>query len=225
VPGAAVASYLEFLDAGEYGLAVESATEALPERRSSRGDLLQSGLGAVAAMMDAGVVAPSVRQVFARVNLQSSAQAEPSAREATDGEQPKRMIMMSGNPENLSLHVSLSAEDGTGRHTRTLGRDFGISGPRHGVWHRWHGPSLPEDRVAADRIVLREHRVDQADIEDGINQMLGRDPRLHHPPRLSWHNLIRALNSAGMPITEQDLIDAPLTVELAPEVQAELDKA
>jgi hypothetical protein len=225
VPGAAVASYLEFLDAGEYGLAVESATEALPERRSSRGDLLQSGLGAVAAMMDAGVVAPSVRQVFARVNLQSSAQAEPSAREATDGEQPKRMIMMSGNPENLSLHVSLSAEDGTGRHTRTLGRDFGIGGPRHGVWHRWHGPSLPEDRVAADRIVLREHRVDQADIEDGINQMLGRDPKLHHPPRLSWHNLIRALNSAGMPITEQDLIDAPLTVELAPEVQAELDKA
>src|ERR1700723_3326959 len=81
VPEAAVASYLAFLDAGEYGLAVESATEALPERRSSRGDLLLSGLAAIAAMMDAGVVAPSVRQVFARVNLQSSAQAEISARE------------------------------------------------------------------------------------------------------------------------------------------------
>jgi hypothetical protein len=225
VPGAAVASYLGCLDAGEYGLAVETATEAVPERRSSRGDLLQAGLGAVAAMMQARVVAPSVLRVFARVNLQSSAQAELPAREATAGDQPKRVIMMSGNPENLSLHVSLSAQDSTGRHTRTLGRDFGIGGPRHGVWHRWHGPPLPEDRVAAERIVLREHRADQADIEDGINQMLGRDPKLHHPPRLSWHNLIRALNAAGMPVTEQELIAAPLTVELTPEVLAELGKA
>ena len=54
--------------------------------------------------------------------------------------------------------------------------------------------------------------------------MLGRDPKLHHPPRLSWHNLIRALNTAAMPITEQELIDAPLTVELATEVRAELGK-
>jgi hypothetical protein len=225
VPEGVGAFYVEFLDAGEYGLAVESAAEALPEGRSSRGDLLQSGLAAVAAMMDAGVVPPSVRQVFARVNLQSSAQRELSAREAADGEQPRRVIMMSGNHENLNLHVSLSAEDSTGRRTRTFGRDFGVSGPRRGVWHRWHGPPLPEDRVDAERIALREHQVDQADIEDGINQMLGRDPKLHHPPRLSWHNLIRALNASGMPVTEQELIDAPLTVELTPEVQAELDKA
>jgi hypothetical protein len=225
LPEADVAFYLGFLDAGEYGLAVECATGALPKRRSSRGDLLQSGLGAVAAMMEAGVAAPAVRRVCARVDLQSSAQAELSALEAADGEQPKRLIMMSGNPESLSLHVSLSAEDSTGRRTQTLGRDFGISEPRRGVWHRWHGPPLPEDRAAAERIVLREHRVDQADIEDGITQMLGRDPKLHHPPRLSWHNLIRALNAAGVPITEQELIDAPLTIELTPEVQAELDKA
>src|SRR6202034_3130456 len=111
-PEAAAASYLEFLDAAEFGPAVETASEALPERRSSRWDLLQSGLGAVAAMMDTGVIAPSVRQVFARVDLQSSAQAGLS-REAGDGEQPKRVIMMSGNPENLNLHVSLSAEDRT----------------------------------------------------------------------------------------------------------------
>jgi hypothetical protein len=94
-----------------------------------------------------------------------------------------------------------------------------MSGPRRGIWHRWHGPSLPDDREEPDRIVLFEHRVDLHDIEDGINQMLGRDPTLHRPPRLSWNNLITALDEAGVPVAERDLIEAPLTIELAPEVQ------
>jgi hypothetical protein len=72
--------------------------------------------------------------------------------------------------------------------------------------------------------VLREHRVGLPDIEDGINQMLGRDPTLHHPPRLSWGNLISALQDAGVAVTERDLIDAPLTIELTPELQTELDR-
>jgi len=73
--------------------------------------------------------------------------------------------------------------------------------------------------------VLFEHRVDLNDIQDGINQMLGRDPDLHHPPRLSWQKLISALNDAGISVTEQDLIGVPLTVELSPEVQSELDRS
>jgi hypothetical protein len=72
--------------------------------------------------------------------------------------------------------------------------------------------------------VLVEHRVDVHEIEDGINQMLGRDPSLHRPPRLSWHSLIRALDQAGVRVSERDLIDVPLTIELTPEVQAELDR-
>ena len=44
----------------------------------------------------------------------------------------------------------------------------------------------------------------------------------HRPPRLSWENLIRALTDARVPVSEENLI-APLTIELAPEVQAELD--
>jgi hypothetical protein len=99
-----------------------------------------------------------------------------------------------------------------------------MSGPRRGIWHRWNGPPLPDDREAADRLVLVEHRADVHDIEDGINQMLGRDPTLHRPPRLSWDGLINALREAGVPATELDLIKAPLTIELAPEVQAELDR-
>ena len=59
----------------------------------------------------------------------------------------------------------------------------------------------------------------------GINQMLGRDPTLHRPPRLSWGRLVGALSEAGIRVTERDLIAAPLTVELAPEVQAELTAA
>jgi hypothetical protein len=78
----------------------------------------------------------------------------------------------------------------------------------------------PEERR---RIELEEHRVDLADIEDGINLMLGRDPTLHRPPRLSWEDLIPALAHAGVAVTDDDLIAAPLTIELAPEVQAELD--
>ncbi|MGZ6564560.1 MAG: hypothetical protein ACXVFQ_23430 [Solirubrobacteraceae bacterium] len=134
------------------------------------------------------------------------------------------MNIVSGNPENLSLHVSLSAELGDGCRIKTAGPDFGISGPRLGVWHRWHGPLLPDDPEAAARRMLDEHRVNLHDIEDGINQMLGRDPALHHPPRLSWHNLVKALDHAGISVTERDLIEAPLTIELAPETQAELDR-
>lgn len=66
--------------------------------------------------------------------------------------------------------------------------------------------------------------MDLNDIEDGINQMLGRDPELHHPPRLAWHNLISALSGAGINVAERDLIAVPLIVELSLEVQAELDR-
>lgn len=40
----------------------------------------------------------------------------------------------------------------------------------------------------------------------------------------SWDGLINALSEAGVRATERDLIEAPLTIELAPEVQAELDR-
>jgi hypothetical protein len=156
---------------------------------------------------DAGTAA-SVRRVFARVDLQSTALAELERR-AAGGSDELRAQLISDDPESLSVHVSLSAEDSDGRR---------------GIWHRWHGPSLPDEREEADRLVRFEHRVDLHDIEDAINQMLGRDPTLHRPPRLSSGKLIDALDEAGVSVTERDLIETPLTVELAPEVQAELDR-
>jgi hypothetical protein len=167
-----------------------------------------------------------VTRVHATVKLQSSASAERAATRKDDLGEPRRPVQISsGNAENLSLRISLSAQDSTGRRINTSGRDFGISGPRRGIWHRWHGPPLPDEPELADRIMLFEHRVDIHDIEDGINQMLGRDPTLHRPLRLAWQNLIEALEQAGVRVTEPELIDAPLTLELTPEVQAELERA
>jgi hypothetical protein len=174
----------------------------------------------VHARPDAGAAA-SVRRVFARVDLQSTALAELKRLGAgwLHG-----VLVTSGTPESLSVYVRLSAEDSEGRRIASEGFDFGMSGPRHGIWHRRHGPPLPDDYEEAARIMLFEHRADVRDVEDGINQMLGRDPTLHHPPRLSWGKLIEALGEAGVPVRERDLTEAPLTIELAPDLQAELDR-
>lgn len=169
---------------------------------------------------DAGADA-SVSRVFARVDLQSTALAELRRRGAG---WLRGVLVTSGTAESLSVYVSLSADDKAGCRIASEGFDFGMSGPRRGIWHRWHGPPLPDDREEADRLVLLEHQVDLHDIEDGINQMLGRDPTLHHPPRLSWGKLIQALDDAGVSVSERDLIEAPLTIELAPDLEAELDR-
>jgi len=103
--------------------------------------------------------------------------------------------------------------------------DFGISMWRRGVgaiWHRYRGPRLSDDPATETELLNRSYRVGLTDIQDAINQMLGRDPEQHRPPRLAWRQLIDALTGAGVAVTEQELIDAPLTVELASEVHAEL---
>lgn len=162
---------------------------------------------------------PSARvcQVFALVDLQSSWLAEAKRRGVGT------LVGSFGDREDLSLHVSLSAELGDGRRIAARTGHFGMSGPRRGIWHRWHGPALPADPEEANRLILTEHHVDRYDIEDGINQMLGRDPELHHPPRLAWDGLIAALAEAGVHVTERDLIETPFTVELTSGVHAELD--
>ena len=105
-----------------------------------------------------GAMSPSVARVFARVNLQTSAHAELAAIRPRDESASERVII-SGGPDYLGLHVSLSAEDSTGRHIHTLGRDFGMGGPRRVVRHSWSGPPLPSDPDEEQRIVLGEHRV------------------------------------------------------------------
>jgi hypothetical protein len=143
---------------------------------------------------------------------------------ARDPEQYERFANSLLDSGMLRLLVSLSAEIDDGQRIQGIKRwDLGISGPRRGIgaiWHRYHGP-LPDDPGEREEL-LQNHRIGRHDIEDAINQMLGRDPTLHRPPRLSWGNLIRTLLDAGIDITEDDLIAIPLVVELAPEVQAKL---
>ena len=129
------------------------------------------------------------------------------------------------DPQSFHVNVRLSALTDSGERVSSPQDDFGIGGPRHGVgaiWHRYRGPKLSEDPNEETELLNQTYRVGLSDIEDAINQMLGRDPEQHRPPRLSWGNLIDTLASAGVQVTEQQLIDAPLSVELSPRVKAEL---
>jgi hypothetical protein len=179
---------------------------------------------------DVSALAPSVVRVFAVVEIDPETRRAGFLERIRDREMardPEHYERVAGSlldPEKLRLLVSLSAEIDHGKRIQGEKRwDLGISGPRRGIgaiWHRYHGP-LPDDPAERDEL-LQSHRVGVYDIEDAINQMLGRDPALHRPPRLSWGNLVKALVSAGVNVTEEDLIAAPLVVELSPEVQAEL---
>jgi hypothetical protein len=156
--------------------------------------------------------------VRARVTLASTALREQEAA-GTGG-----VFVQSGTQDanHLSLSVSLSAVLTDGRTIASGRPDLGLGGPRRGIWHRWHGPPLPDEYEEAARVMLFEHWADVHDIEDGINQVLGRDPTLHRPPRLSWGQLIVAVAAAGVHVLEQELIDRPLEVELTPDVEADL---
>ena len=54
-----------------------------------------------------------------------------------------------------------------------------------------------------------------SDIEEAIDQMLGRDREQQRPPKLSWGGLLDALREVGFRLTEDDLIALPLSIELS----------
>jgi hypothetical protein len=122
------------------------------------------------------------------------------------------------------MNVSLAARLDDGREIR--GGGFGFGGPRHGVaaiWHRYRGPLLHEDPDEQWRLLDETYHVGMADVQDAVNQMLGRDPELHRPPRLSWDGLQRALADHGIRASEQQLIDTPLEIVLSEPAAAEVD--
>ena len=146
--------------------------------------------------------------------------------EARDPERFKHLEEQQLSPDRYDVVVRLCAELSDGRRIQSPAGDFSMSGPSRGIGaihHRYKGPPLPDDE-AEQQAALERYRVGPWDIESGINQMLGRDPEQHRPPRLSWENLISALDSEGIVVSEDDLIAAPLTVEYAPEVKALFDQ-
>jgi hypothetical protein len=89
------------------------------------------------------------------------------------------------DPDNLHVRVRLAALLKDGATVDSADDDFGISTPRQGagaIWHRYRGPRLSDDPATEAEMLNHSYRVAQADIEDAINQMLGRDPELHRPP-------------------------------------------
>ena len=60
------------------------------------------------------------------------------------------------------------------------------------------------------------NRVQRHDVQDAINQLLGRDPEQHRPPRLAWDGLIRVLREHGADLREEELIAMPFEFEFSP---------
>lgn len=122
------------------------------------------------------------------------------------------------------MNVSLAARLDDGREV--AGDVFGFAGPREGlgaIWHGYRGPMLHQDPAEHDRLLADSYHVGIDDVQDAINQMLGRDPEMHRPPRLSWDGLQRALDDQGIRVSEQQLIDTPLELVLSASAAAEVN--
>jgi hypothetical protein len=177
--------------------------------------------------------APAVQRIFANVGTRSTAERIErlerlrAVHEARDPVRFKRVEEQQRSPDRYEMLVRLSAGLSDGRRIHTPGIDFSHSGASRGIGaihHRYKGPPLPEDETE-QRAALDRYHVGPWDIESAIDQMLGRDPNQHRPPRLSWTNLIKALGDEGIVVGEDDLIATPLTVEYAPEVTLFFDQA
>jgi hypothetical protein len=124
------------------------------------------------------------------------------------------------------MMVTLAADLDDGRRIHAGG--FGFGGPRKGtaaIWHRYRGPQLSEDPEENERLLRETYQVGLPDIKDAINQMLGRDPDQHRPPRLSWNHLLDALVEVGIEIAEEELIALPIDIELSDQVRAEIARS
>ncbi len=173
-----------------------------------------------------------VRRVIAHVELVSDADKRAKVqrfRESQWSQRPEELARIERSildPDKYGMTVTLAGELDDGR--RVTGGGFEFSGPRRGVaaiWHQYRGPRLSDDPAENDRLLNETYHVGLPDVEDAINQMLGRDPAQHRPPRLSWSGLLDALAEVGIDATEEELIAVRLDLELSDQVQAELSRA
>jgi hypothetical protein len=146
----------------------------------------------------------------------------------TPSEDRRSRLLVSDEPDRLAVTARLFAETARGERLNCERLAMGIGLWRCGPSAIWKGyvgpPALPEDPIERERF-LEDYRVRHRDIEDAVNQMLGRDPDQHRPPRLSWHTLIELLSKRGIELSEAQLIALPFRCELSPEVQTRLAAA
>ena len=149
--------------------------------------------------------------------------------EHLDGPAVKRVVAYvelvsdADKPAEYGMTATFTAELSDGRRVTAGGHGFG--GPRNGIgaiWHRYRGPQLSDDPAEHQRLLHETYHVGLSDIEDAINQALGRDPDQHRPPRLSWGPLQDPLAQAGIEMAEEELIALPLNIELSDQVQTEI---
>jgi hypothetical protein len=125
--------------------------------------------------------------------------------------------------DKWSADAALFAVSADGRRIAVTPAHMGAAGPSCGagaIAKRYTGPPLPEPD--ARQRVLDAYRVQRQDVEDAINGMLGRDPEMHRPPRLSWGFLIDLLGEHGKVVSEEELVTIPFVFEFSAEALAAL---
>ncbi len=146
----------------------------------------------------------------------------------TPSEDGRGRLLVSDEPDRLAVTGRLFAETSRGERLNCERLAMGIGLWRCGPSAISKGyvgpPALPQDPIERERF-LEDYRVRHRDIEDAVNQMLGRDPDQHRPARLSWDTLIELLSKCGVELSEAQLIALPFRCELSPEVQTELAAA
>jgi hypothetical protein len=128
--------------------------------------------------------------------------------------------------QKWSAEATLFAVSTDGSRIAVPHASIGAAGPSRGIaaiTKRYAGPALPEEPNARQR-VLDAYRVQRHDVEDAMNQLLGRDPEMHRPPRLSWGHLIELLAQHGKVVSEEELISMPFLFEFSAEALAALDE-
>lgn len=128
--------------------------------------------------------------------------------------------------EQWSAAATLFAVSTDGSRITGAPARMGAAGPRRGIaaiTKRYAGSPLPEDPDARQR-VLDAYSVQRHDVEDAMNQLLGRDPEMHRPPRLSWDPLIELLAEHGTAVSEDQLIAMPFEFEFSAEALAALEE-
>lgn len=125
-----------------------------------------------------------------------------------------------------SADATLFAVSADGVRIEVPHASMGAAGPSRGIaatTKRYQGPPLPEETDPRQR-VMDAYRVQRYDVEDAMNGMLGRDPEMHRPPRLSWSHLIELLAEHGTVVSEEQLIATPFRSEFFAEALAALEQ-
>lgn len=134
--------------------------------------------------------------------------------------------LASASRDRWGAEATLFAVSADGSRITATPARMGAGGPRRGIaaiTKRYVGPPLPEEHDARRR-VLDAYRVQRHDVEDAINGLLGRDPEMHRPPRLSWDPLIELLAEHGEVVSEEELIAMPFLFEFSAEALAALEE-